>query len=110
MTSTGGSQIACILLLAAAVTICAGAARAGCPNDYHRQDSEAERATNALNAASPTQRCIRAAELVRIERKLTDFVERFQVQCMLDQEVIDVQRRRLRKAMDARREACDRQP
>jgi hypothetical protein len=83
-----------------------GAAHAGCPNDYRKLDEQAGQATEAFNAADTARRCEKARQLVDAERKLFHFVEEYQVRCVLDQEVIDVQQRRLAKAGAALDRAC----
>lgn len=84
----------------------AGVCRAGCPNDYGRLDSRAEQAKDALNSAAASSRCARARELVRAEKMLSRFVEQYQVQCVLDPEIIEVQQRRARKAKAAQDRFC----
>lgn len=81
---------------------------AGCPNEFRKLDYRAQRATEALNAAGPSDRCMKAREVVSIEQRLSRFVEDYQVECVLDQEIIDVQRRRLSKARAALDQACGR--
>jgi hypothetical protein len=83
-----------------------GAAHAGCPNDYRKLDEHARQATEAFNEASATRRCEAARRLVDAERKLFRFVEEYQVRCVLDQEIIDVQQRRFAKAEAALDRAC----
>ncbi|MBP0111765.1 hypothetical protein [Bradyrhizobium vignae] len=93
----------------ASMLICllsAGACHAGCPNDYAKLDGHAEQATDAFNSAGASSRCMTARALVRAEQMLLSFVEDYQVQCVLDQEIIDVQRRRLSKAMAAQDGSC----
>lgn len=85
-----------------------GAAHAGCPNDYRKLDEHAWQATEAFNEADASSRCGKARQLVDAERKLLRFVEEYQVQCVLDQEIIDVQQRRLAKADAALAQACSR--
>lgn len=84
----------------------AGVCHAGCPNDYPRLDTRAEQATDAFNGAAASSRCAKARELVRAEQMLSRFVEAYQVQCVLDPEIIEVQQRRLGKAKLARDQAC----
>lgn len=88
------------------IFLSAGVCRAGCPNDYAKLDSRAEQAADAFNSAGASSRCTKARELVRAEQMLLSFVEDYQVQCVLDQEIIDVQRRRLSKAMAAQDGSC----
>jgi hypothetical protein len=85
-------------------------AHAGCPNDYRKLDERARQATEAFNAADIARRCEKARQLVDAERKLFHFVEEYQVRCVLDQEIIDVQQRRLAKAGAALDRACGGSP
>lgn len=81
---------------------------AGCPNQFHGLDERAQQATDAFNSADASSRCATARELVSAEQTLDRFVEEHQIQCVLDQEIIDVQRRRLVKAKAARDQVCAR--
>jgi hypothetical protein len=81
-------------------------AHAGCPNDYRKLDERARQATDAFNKADASHRCETARQLVDAERKLLRFVEEYQVRCVLDQEIVDVQQRRLAKAGAALDRAC----
>lgn len=84
------------------------AVKSECPNLYRDLDGQGQKAVEKLNAADSSGRCIAARELVRIEQKLSHFVEEYQVQCVIDQEIIDVQQRRVRKAQEERDRACRR--
>lgn len=83
-----------------------GACHAGCPNDYAKLDGHAQQATDAFNSAGASERCAKARELVEAEQMLYRFVEEYQVQCVLDPEIIDVQQRRVSKAKAAQDNCC----
>ena len=93
--------------IAAIMAFGLSAAHAGCPNDYRKLDERARQATEAFNAADASSRCATARQLAGAERKLLRFVEDYQVRCVLDQEIIDVQQRRLAKADAALDRACN---
>jgi hypothetical protein len=97
-------------LLAVVVGSCFAAttAHAGCPNLYGEIDDQARRAVERFNAADRSRACSRAEDLLRVEQRLSRFVQDYQVQCVIDQETIDVQTRRVRKAREAQSRACDR--
>jgi hypothetical protein len=84
----------------------AGPCQAGCPNDYAKLDDRAQHATDAFNSAGASSRCDRARDLVLIEQRLLRFVEDYQVQCVLDPEVIEVQQRRVSNAKAAQDRSC----
>jgi hypothetical protein len=100
----------CLAVAAVAGAFVAGSqnCHARCPNDYQRLDSQAQRATESYNWMAGAGRCAAIEEVVKSERILLEFVERYQVQCVLDQEYVDVQRRRVANALAARRRSCDR--
>jgi hypothetical protein len=84
----------------------AGPCQAGCPNDYAKLDDRAQHATDAFNGAGASSRCARARDLVLIEQRLLRFVEDYQVQCVLDAEIIEVQQRRVSNSKVARDKSC----
>lgn len=89
------------------IFLSAGVCPAGCPNDYSKLDRHAEQAAEAFNSAGTSSRCTRARELVKAEQMLSRFVEEYQVQCVLDPEIIEVQQRRARKAKAAQDGFCN---
>ena len=108
--SPGPPFLATIPILAILVSSCfaTSTGHAECPNLYGALDDQAQRAGERFNGAGPSSACSRAEEVVRIERRLSRFVEEYQVQCVIDQEIIDVQTRRVRKAREAQSRVCDR--
>lgn len=84
----------------------AGGCHAACPSDYYKLNNRAEQVTNAFNSAGASDRCAKARELVKAEQTLSRFVEEYQVQCVLDSEIIEVQHRRLGKARAAQDSSC----
>lgn len=97
-------------ILAVVVSSCLATTtgHAGCPTLYRELDDQARRAVERFNAADRSSACHRAEELGAIEQRLSRFVEEYQVQCVIDPEVIDVQARRVRKAREAQSRVCDR--
>lgn len=91
------------------IFLSASVCSAGCPNDYAKLDSRAEQAADAFNSAGASSRCTKARELVKAEQMLSRFVEEYQVQCVLDPEIIEVQQRRARKAKAAQDRFCGRE-
>jgi hypothetical protein len=97
-----------ILAVLASAYLAGTTAQAGCPNLYGELDERAQRAVERFNAADRSRACSRAEDLLRVEQRLSRFVQDYQVQCVIDQEIIDVQTRRVRKAREAQSRACDR--
>lgn len=84
------------------------AVKAECPKLYRELESQGQSAVERFNAADESGRCAAARELVRIEQRLSRFVEDYQVRCVIDPEVIEVQLRRFRKAKEQQDRFCHR--
>jgi hypothetical protein len=69
-------------------------------------DDRSKQATDALNEAPSKDKCRRVQSVMQAERALLQFVEEYQVICVLDAEIVAVQRRRWQNAVEARRRVC----
>jgi hypothetical protein len=85
-----------------------GVLLAGCPNLYRPLDEAADRATEAVNQWLPGSAgsCGAIEAAVRAETRLLAYVERYQVICVIDPEIVEVQRRRLAKVRLLHRASC----
>jgi hypothetical protein len=81
---------------------------AGCPNLYAPLDEAAAQATEAVNErprrGAGSCRAIEAA--ISAEARLLAHVERYHVICVIDPEIVEVQRRRLAKVRVLHRAGC----